>query len=95
MLLIPTPESPKSSPSFISNALQRVVSSLPSELPTNKPGSILGQCPPATVPDQAGRENSGSALRPPITNLDVPAGRDQPRLPQDKAGTSLPWLGQE
>lgn len=33
---------PKFSPSCISNALQRVVSSLPSELSTNKPRSILG-----------------------------------------------------
>lgn len=86
---------PKASPSCISNALQRVFSSLPSELSNNKPRSALGQYLPAAVTDQAGREKGGSALGPPLTHPDIPARNNQPWLPQDKACISLSRLRRE
>jgi len=63
--------------------------------PPIDPGALRGSARLLLCQIQAGTENSGSAPRLPETNPDDPAGRDQPWLSQDKAGTGLLWLRQE
>lgn len=69
------------------------VSSWPLELLTNKAGCILWHCPPAAMPDQAGREKGGSVPRPPIKTPDVLAvpGQEWHPFPVAESLDSHSW----
>lgn len=61
---------------FLASQNRAFVSSWPLELPANKPWCTLRHCPPAAMPDQAGREKGSSAPTLNETSPDVSGHRD-------------------